>query len=439
MKPTLADRFEAAMNAQPRISFPRIDFPANDGSREKKSIPDARGASLGRQIKRFMGGFLFVILCVGVAWPLLPRRYESTASVILRPTDAEGRLDSVQSLRQPLDDNAIQSEMDIIGSPTIASAVIAHHRLDRDPEFAGDPNRLSMRLLESIYRIAPFVSEWLGDPRQVSEAGLRERLQKHLTVSRDRRSYTVKMGYWSADPVKAAALTETLLNAYLSNQLARKRGSAEQHSAWLIERVEGLRGKYENSERAVREFTLQSDPSDSAMLSSLETQRAALGQEAADLRAKLAAAVVQGDVPAWPRGTIMGGSQPVSGTAQASNAAVRAWELRAAVVDKALRTVREEIADRRLAALRLEALRREEAIDKELLDGALVRLKEQEPRTSSTGPGVEILARPDPALRPSFPNALLFLFGTLVAAVAAGAAMVWNPGAGVVRRALSSR
>ena len=80
-----------------------------------------------------------------------------------------------------------------------------------------------------------------------------------------------------------------------------------------------------------------------------------------------------------------------------------------------------------LQTLKLDALKREAAIDKELLDGALVRLKEQEPRTSSAGPGVEILARPDAALRPSFPNALLFLAGTLVAAVAAGAAMVWNP------------
>jgi uncharacterized protein involved in exopolysaccharide biosynthesis len=85
------------------------------------------------------------------------------------------------------------------------------------------------------------------------------------------------------------------------------------------------------------------------------------------------------------------------------------------------------MTDRHLAALKLESLRREAAIDKELLDGALVRLKEQEPRTDSAGPGVEILARPDAALRPGFPNPLLFLIGTLVAALAAGAGLAWAP------------
>ena len=49
-----------------------------------------------------------------------------------------------------------------------------------------------------------------------------------------------------------------------------------------------------------------------------------------------------------------------------------------AVVDNALRAVGEEITERQLAALKLELLRREAAIDKELLDGAMVRLKEHE-------------------------------------------------------------
>jgi uncharacterized protein involved in exopolysaccharide biosynthesis len=112
---------------------------------------------------------------------------------------------------------------------------------------------------------------------------------------------------------------------------------------------------------------------------------------------------------------------------QTPNPDMRSLELRLAVVEKALRAVREDMTDRHLATLKLESLRREAAIDKELLDGALVRLKEQEPRTSSVGPGVEILARPDAALRPNFPNAFLFLIGTLVAAIAAGVAMAWNP------------
>lgn len=430
------------MNAQHRISFSQIDFPTGGKARAGEPASHQGRAISSHDVKRFLAGFFLVVVCVGIAWPLLPRRYESAASVILRPTDAQGRLDNVESLRQPLDDNAIQSEMDIIGSPTVAATVIAHHRLKDDPEFAGNPNRWSLRVLQSLYRVAPVASQWFGDLRKPSEAEIREQLQKHLTVSRDRRSYTVKMGYWSSDPVKAAALTDTLLNAYLSNQLARKRGSADQHSAWLIERVEGLQARYEKSERAVREFGLSSDLADSAMLNSLESQRAALSQEVAELRGKIAAAAMQTETATSQRIRTPNTAPSSSGAifpAQAQSAEARNSELRLAVVEKALRAVREEISDHHLAALKLDALKREAAIDKELLDGALVRLKEQEPRTSSAGPGVEILARPDAALRPSFPNALLFLAGTLIAAVAAGAAMVWNPHPRNARRTLPPR
>ena len=36
-------------------------------------------SSRAHTVRRFLGGFFLVLLCVGIAWPLLPRRYELTA------------------------------------------------------------------------------------------------------------------------------------------------------------------------------------------------------------------------------------------------------------------------------------------------------------------------------------------------------------------------
>ena len=366
------------MNTQQGASISKIDFPAGGNMREPQrrlnTAPQARGSDVGR----FFTGFLIVVFCAGAAWPLLPRRYESTASVILRSSDFQG--DNVQSLRQPLDDNAIQSEMDIIASPAIAAGVIGHHDLAKDPEFASNPDSLHRRFLKSLYTVLPIASEWFGDLRGVSEGELREQLQKHLTVSRDRRSYTVKMGYWSSNPAKAAALTDTLLNTYLSNQLTRRRGNTQQHSAWLIERVDELQARYENSERAIRELGQSSGLTDGTVVKSLEAQRSSLTQEAADIKGRMNAITSQGLALAQrskaPMGTaLVPGSISL---AQAANPDIRPLELRLAVVDNALRAVGEEITERQLAALKLELLRREAAIDKELLDGAMVRLKEHE-------------------------------------------------------------
>ncbi len=73
-----------------------------------------REAKASAIVRRFLAGF-FVVLCVAAAaWPFLPRRFEAAGSVILRPTDREGQSDSALSMRQPLDDNAVQSEMDLV-------------------------------------------------------------------------------------------------------------------------------------------------------------------------------------------------------------------------------------------------------------------------------------------------------------------------------------
>ena len=415
------------MNTQQGASISKIDFPAGGNMREPQrrlnTAPQARGSDVGR----FFTGFLIVVFCAGAAWPLLPRRYELTASVILRSSDFQG--DNVQSLRQPLDDNAIQSEMDIIASPAIAAGVIGHHDLAKDPEFASNPDSLHRRFLKSLYTVLPIASEWFGDLRGVSEGELREQLQKHLTVSRDRRSYTVKMGYWSSNPAKAAALTDTLLNTYLSNQLTRRRGNTQQHSAWLIERVDELQARYENSERAIRELGQSSGLTDGTVVKSLEAQRSSLTQEAADIKGRMNAITSQGLALAQrskaPMGTaLVPGSISL---AQAANPDIRPLELRLAVVDNALRAVGEEITERQLADAQIGivaagssdrqgvARRSHGAVERTRVPYVL--------RRTRCGDS----ARPDAALRPNFPNAFLFVIGTLVAAIAAGLGMAWNP------------
>lgn len=406
------------------------------------NCPDAtlgnshRAMNEGRwsSIRRFASGFLVVTLSVGVAWPFLPRRFESTAAIILRPADEDGRLDRAQALRMPLDENAIQSEMDIIGSPAIASAVIVKHRLSVDPEFGDDPESLRMKLTSAAYQAMPFLSAWLGPLRGIPEGEIRARLKKHLSVSRDRRSYTVKLGYWSSDPAKAAAMTETLLSAYLDDQAARKFRSFEKLTTGLSQRVETLREKYESSERAIRQLMAKSDLTDGVMQTTLENQLNTLAKEAAEARVHFLEATTRssqlqrGASPletakpaSWQQGDA---SNP---TSDSDDVEARQWALREALLGRAMKAIQEELAERREASLRLENLRREAAIDKEVLDAALLRLKEQASRASSANLDVEILAHPDAPLRPVFPDLLLTLLGTLIAACTAGATMVWHP------------
>ncbi|MBF9234416.1 GumC family protein [Microvirga alba] len=403
-----------------------------------------------------MTGFAVVIAVAAAAWPLLPRRYESTASVIMRPTDEEGRFDRGQSLRQPLDESAIQSEMDLMGSPAIAATVIARHQLAIDPEFGRDPNNWKTTLSHWARENIPLFSGAAETPA-TSNTELRQTLQKHLNISRDRRSYTVKLGYWSSDPVKAAAMTETLLSAYLEDQSARKRRLTEKFSDGLTERVESLRAKQGNSERAVSQFMAASDLVDSATQTSLENQLSALGREAAEARTRYINATTRTELQ---KNMVIDGASEVRSSsfepsAKESNAVeatrsvawlrdnrlvvqspglpanpeaeAKGWAAKEAVLRRAMKAIREELASRRQAELKLEQLRQEAATDKSVLDAALTRLKEQAVRTATLGPDVEILAHPEAPIRPIFPDPLLAIIGTFFAACLAGAAMIWRP------------
>jgi polysaccharide biosynthesis transport protein len=220
---------------------------------------------------RFLMGFSIVFIAFAMAWPLLPRQYEATATIILHPTDPESESDSAQFMRQSLDESAMQSEINRIQSPALAAIVIAQRALAADPEFRGG---------------------WKNSfgKSTVSDADLRQRLLAHLSVSRDRVSYTVKLGFRSSDPVKAAALTDALLKAYLAAQLERKRKTIDNLTAWLTERVNLLRAKSDASQQTLADYLVQSGLIDGGAKISLEQELSTFSTEAALAKSRTAEA-----------------------------------------------------------------------------------------------------------------------------------------------------
>lgn len=407
--------------------------------------PVARSDMSWLQARRFLAGLLIVVIAVAVAWPLLPRRYEALATIVLRPTEPNPMSDHTPHLRQSLDDNAVQSEIDMLTSPAVAGAVIARHRLMDDPEFGH--------------------SWWRFWSAGTSEADVRRNLQARLNISRDRRSYTVHLGYRSSDPQKAAALSETLLTAYIEDQLARKRSSLQGQASWLAERVETLRTKLGSSERAVENFLLNAGLMDGGALLSLYRQLSTLSTEYAQshIRAvemqKRAHALAEmkeaGTLQTAPEVLASASilrlkdslnaaiSKPVvwngevaaieaqiaaeaSRIVQSTDAEARFAVNRADVLLKSIDAVRAKLTSLRSDELRLEQLRREAAIDKAVLDDAVTRLKSQSGLASGMRADIEVLARPEVPLSPVTPNRLLAVVGTLIAACLAGALLAWG-------------
>ena len=333
----------------------------------------------------------------------------------------------------------------MLTSPALASAVIARHDLMKDPEFG-----------HSWWQF------WNAKP---TEADVRRSLQARFNVARDRRSYTVHLGYRSADPQKAAALAETLLAAYIEDQLARKRAALLGQSSWLEERTKLLRARLDASEHAIKGFLLTTGLMDGGGQLSLEKQLDTLSTEYAQTRIRseemqtraqaLAAMKEAGTLETAPEVLASASilrlkdnlnaaiTKPVvwnsevaaieariaaeaSRIVQSMEAEARFAASRTEVLQKNMDAIRADLTRLRSDELRLEQLRREAATDKAVLDEAVTRLKSQAGLAGGVRADVEILARPEIPLSPVTPNRLLVALGTFIAACLAGALLAWG-------------
>lgn len=400
---------------------------------------------------RFFMGFSIVIALFALAWPFLPRRYEATATIVVLPTDPESGSDTAQLLKQPLDENAVQSEIDQISSPVLAGTVLARQHLAEDAEFNGGWKR------------------WIG-LGAVTEADLRRRLLDHFVLSKGRRSYTVTFGFRSSDPAKAAVLTQSLLDAYLAEQTARKRKAVDGLTGLLTERVNELRTRSEASQQALESFLVKSGLIDTGATISLERELQTLSTEAALARSQAAEAQARADALAalQKSGRVdsapevlaspviqrykekMAGAKSVVSPVDIPQRAideqialeadriVRSVKTQAATarereaaLERAISSIREEMTQRQRSELQLVALRHDAEADRKALDSALVRLAGQAARANGVVPHVTLIAPPEVPTRPIFPNPLLTALAAVIAGCLAGAAMVFAPAAPV--------
>jgi polysaccharide biosynthesis transport protein len=405
-------------------------------------------------IMSFFIGFLIVVATFAFAWPFLPRRYEATATIILHPTGPESATDSAESLRQTLDESAIQSEIDQISAPTLLSIVVSKLHLADDPEFIGGWKR------------------WFAEG-PLTEADLREKLLEHLSVSKGRRSYTVKFDFRSSDPIKSAALSNALLDAYLADQTARKRKAIDNLTALLAEQVNQLRAKSDASQLTVKDFLVRTGLIDKGATTSLEGELSTLSSEAAMARSRTAEAQARAaeltnlqkagrldgapEVLASPViqtfKTKLAGAKSVVSTVDLPERAIdaqiaiecdrilRSAKTQASVLaeqevalKRAIEAIRVELVRRKNLEFGLVALQHDAEADRKALDSAVVRLAGQTARANAVVPDVNVMSPPVVPTRPAFPNPLLTVLAAVIAGCLVGVAMVWRPFSDWARR-----
>ncbi|WP_026605961.1 polysaccharide biosynthesis tyrosine autokinase [Methylocapsa acidiphila] len=150
-----------------------------------------------------------------------------------------------------IDASTVQTQVEVLKSDNIGLAVIRKLHLTQDPEFVG-PGK---GLISTLMRLIPGLS---GPEEPKSEFELEQTALLHFndsrTVSRQGLTYVIDVGFTSLDPEKSANIANSIVDAYIEEQLDAKYQAAKRAGVWLMERIKELRAQATAAERAVADF-----------------------------------------------------------------------------------------------------------------------------------------------------------------------------------------
>ncbi|MEI9891054.1 MAG: polysaccharide biosynthesis tyrosine autokinase [Caulobacteraceae bacterium] len=195
-------------------------------------------------------------------------RYTATSYVMIdtRKRDV-AKIDEVLS-GLPSDSSAVDTEVEILKSRSLAGRVVQDLHLDKDPEFNTSLAKTSM--LHSIMSAPAALlksaapaggPQSAADQKAIADKKINERVVdgvlKRLKISRQGLTYVIAIDFTSTSQTKAADVANAYASDYLLEQLEAKFDATKQASQWLNDRLGQLRIQVEQAEGAVAAYRAQ--------------------------------------------------------------------------------------------------------------------------------------------------------------------------------------
>ena len=235
--------------------MPGIEKPQSDPVIGPESPAPTLGAQidivtgfLRRRYQLILFGLLLSLPLGALYLYITPASYTASAIMMIEPR-MRGPLDSFAGAM--LDDAVwIDSQSVALKSLNVASYVVKQLRLADDPEFVRSGVGLLDKLLARL--------GWGEDPDPKTEA---ERVDAAITafsngldIRRIGQSYMMRIDFRSQNKEQATKIADTVIDAYIFDQLNAKSQAFRRASDWLQDRLQALREQAAAAERAVIEF-----------------------------------------------------------------------------------------------------------------------------------------------------------------------------------------
>lgn len=211
---------------------------------------------------------VFLVTFSGVAmftFQLKPM-YSATSRVIINSRDTNIVDISAVLSGMPANTAAVDTEAQVLRSRILIEKLVRRLNLVNDAEFnwrKAEPSEMDKRVgaVKGFIRsLVPFGGDQPTQPAPQLDPAEAERAEMDdvvgavrgaISVNRVGSTYIIEITARSANPKKAALLTNTLADVYLDNQLDTKYEATRRAQAWLDERVAQLREEVRAAESAV--------------------------------------------------------------------------------------------------------------------------------------------------------------------------------------------
>ena len=238
-----------------------------DGPREGGDLPPVDLMAFARTLWR--GRWLVAGCCaaaVALALLVIARiepAFTAGSQILLLADQPEAR-SAEPGDTGALDDQRLETEIEIIYSAAVLGAVVDAVALTSDPAVVGAAAAAPSRFEATRERVSDALPERLAAvldrllaPAAPEAPALSprilaiEHLRENLSVQRIRESRVMNLFYTADDPERAARIANAVARAYIADRTAARRRTQERDLEWLNERVARLRGEIQSSEDAV--------------------------------------------------------------------------------------------------------------------------------------------------------------------------------------------
>ncbi len=238
-------------------------------------------------------GLAFVVGLVTalVAFSLEPV-YQAKTSLLIEPKAA--KFLSIEDLYGPEGvgraGEYYQTQKEIIQSRTLAEDVVNRLQLWTHPEF--DPTREAPSRARLNLKLADWLPWLAKDEKPPTEEAVRkatvDAFMGRLGVEPVRNSQIIDVTFEANDPKLSAEVANTVANAYIEAGLEARLSMVQKATSWLTDRLDGLRTKVEESEKALQAYREQQGLVDMAGDSDLASaQLQSISERLVSARAKV--------------------------------------------------------------------------------------------------------------------------------------------------------